>query len=427
MLAIKAETRSHPVLPVILALAALGLWLPLLLLAALLFSGSRDYGTAMAFGLIAVFSLKVGAIAIVLLVLYAALAKPWRRPGRAATFFWLQIPAAILVCIGMAAMGPGYLDDVKREARQTRNDERFRQLIDALTMDDVGRFSQLLLSCGRDCNGPWLEDAVAYNAPRCVGFLLKDTTASGYKERQYSEPQDRSGCVNSALYNIPLSLAGFVGLHDNPAITNRFVPLWDRADLQQALHGAAAGDHVDLMKDLVARGADPHEQTRGHSNRGLIAAALRGGAVDALRWLAANHVRIRTDSDRMEAWHSLSMWISNTSLQVSAQRLDALLDAMKALGVDPAPPASATIQPLKASVVSMGPDNGILAAALIRHGAHPEYLPQDIRDALKNTISRPASIYAVDDGTLKRICERRSKGEATRDWTWPDWTIGDLP
>lgn len=423
----KAKTQPHPVLAVILVSAALGLWLPLLLLAALLFSGSRDYGTAMAGGLIAIFSLKVGAVAIVLLVLYAGIAKPWRRPGRAAHFFWLQIPSAILVCIGIAAAAPGYLDDAKREAQQTRNDERFRQLFDALAKDDVGRFSQLLIACGKDCDGPWLDDAVAYNAPRCVGFLLRNVTAAGYRKPLYIDPGDRSGCDNGALYNIPLSFAGFVGLHDNPSITNQFFPLWNRADLQQALHGAAAGNHVDLMKNLVARGADPHEQTRGDSDRGLIAAALRGGAVDALRWLAANRVRIRTDPDRMEAWHSLSMWIGNTSPQVSAQRLDAMLDAMKALGAEPAPPAAAAIQPLKESVDSMGPADGILAAALIRHGAHPEYLPQDVRDALKDAVSRPASTYAADDDTLKRICERRSKGEARRDWNWPAWTIGDLP
>jgi len=424
---IKARAGLHPILPVMLVAAALGLWLPLLLVTALLIGGAGGYGAAMAFGVVAVFSLKVGAAAIILLVAYAAMAKPWRRPGRATNFFWLQVPAAILVCIGIAAVLPDYLADAKREAREIQTDDRFRELVGALEKDDVDRFSQLLTSCGKDCDGPWLENAVAYDAPRCVAFLLKNVTAAGYRKPPYTEPRDRSGCINDALYNIPLSLAGFVGLHDNPAITTQFLPLWNRADLQQALHGAAAGDHVDLMEDLVARGADPHEQTPGDPYRGLIPAALRGGAVHALSWLATNHVRVRTDDDQVEAWHSLSMWIGNTSSQVSSQRLDAILDAMKPLGADPAPPASAAIQPLNESVHSIGPADGILAAALIRHGAHPEYLSQDLRSVLNEALARPASTYAADDATLKRICGGRSKGEATRDWNWPSWTIRGLP
>ena len=424
---IKAKAKLHPILPVMLVAAALGLWLPLLLVAVLLIDGSGDYGAAMAFGVVAVFSLKVGVAAIALLVAYAAMAKPWRRRGRATNFFWLQVPAAILVCIGVAAVLPGYLADAERQARETQNDDRFRQLVRALEKDDVDRFSELLISCGKDCDGPWLDNAVAYDAPRSVGFLLKNVTAAAYRKPSYIEPRDRSGCINDALYNIPLSLAGFVGLHNNPAITTQFLPLWDRADLQQALHGAAAGDHVDLMEDLVTRGADPHEQTPGDPYRGLIPAALRGGAVHALNWLAKNHVRVRTDEDQTEAWHSLSMWIGNTSPQVSSQRLDAILDAMKHLGADPAPPASVVIQPLNESVHSIGPADGILAAALIRHGAHPEYLPQDLRRVLNDDLARPASTYAADDATLKRICGGRSKGEATRDWNWPSWTIGGLP
>jgi len=71
--------------------------------------------------------------------------------------------------------------------------------------------------------------------------------------------------------------------------------------------------------------------------------------------------------------------------------------------------------------------NGILAAALLRHGAHKEFLDRDSQRLLEENLTRPASEYAEKDADVQHICENRGKGESERDWSWPSWTIGGMP
>jgi len=406
-----------------LIIAAFGLWVPLFLVGAMLFSGVNSYGAALGFGALVELALKAGVIAIAILLLYALLAKPWRRPGWERTLFFLQTPAVVVVCFGMAQALPYYLEDLQYEEQQTQFDTHLKNLIAALLSDDAARFPQLLTACGKDCKGPWLDNAVVYEAAQTAGVLLKNPE-SDYLTADYTGA--RSGCFNQTLYHIPLSRAGLVGLHNNPSMLAQFQPYWSRADIQQALHGAAAGNHVELMQALVEQGADLRERT-DDPEASLVVAAIRGGAIDALNWLAQQGVRVHGEQDQLEAWHSVNMWIGNVSQQTSAQHIDALLDALQALGIDPAPKTPEGIQPLKESVLSLAPANGILAEALLHHGAHREFLDRDALHALQATLARPASTYAADDAMVQRICGKRGKGEAGRDWGWPTWTVGGMP
>ena len=421
---IKPAVAARPGVSWMLIIAAFGLWVPLFLLAAMLFSGVGSYGAVLAVGTLLVLALKAGAISIVILLLYAILAKPWRGPGwERALFFW-QIPAVVLVCLGGIEALPYYMEDLEHQTQLAQRSKRYMNLFDALSKDDASRFEQLLTACSKDCKGPWLDSAVSYEAVQTAAVLLKKSASDGVTSDP-SQIRLRSGCVDQTRYDIPLSLAGLVALHNNPGMLAQFQPHWSRADIQQALHGAVAGNHVELMQTLVGLGADPLEHT-DRPEDSLVVAGIRAGAIDALTWLSEHGVRVHDDgkwqdrgqamdSEPLHAWHSVDQWIRNVSLKMSAQHLDALLDALQALGMDPAPQTAEGFQPLNESVqphndgLSITHPNGILAQALLRHGAHQEFLDQDARRALQDTLAEPASTYAEDD--MSWWCKTRRKGE----------------
>ena len=398
---------------------AASLWLPLLPVG-LLWFGAHDYGSAMAFGIVVVMWMKFAGIPILLLFLYALIKKPWRLIGPASTFFWWQTPAVLINVIVLSIGISSYVDDVKEQSHEQQVAKDLLAIASTLASDDPVAFSRILNSCGGDCDGPWLNNAIAYNAPRIVAKLLSSETPKTFKDSKlvrdwnYFDNFGHGGCWNGTLYYLNLTLSGLVAFRDNPAITRQMMPFWDKTDLQEALRGAAAGDHVELMEDLVARGAKPDDFDPNDAfGVNVLTEAEAGGAVHALQWLAAHGVRAQGNGTE-SIWGSYSEWTKMAPLEVVNARIDALIDAAEKLGASPAPPAGQA-QPLEYAVREK---NGLLAAALVRHGARRSFLDPYFREQLNLLLKNPAADSVVDPAKLAEVCAKPGKGESRESSVW---------
>jgi hypothetical protein len=246
----------------------------------------------------------------------------------------------------------------------------------ALLTDDVAAFSVAYKACDTYCSRlPWLRKAVAAEAPRSLSVMLKGETLQSYA-RALTKVSRGGICRNGAYYERYYPLAGQVGATGNLAIIDLFLPLWTHDDVQQALHGAAFGNHVDAMKALVAHGANPRQAVNEDPIGDVpvddaITAATNSGSVDALHWLAGQDVHPGSDAEQNLIWVKFGDWVDATPPDVWTVQLEPMLKALEKMGISPGHNAS---EPLWHAVDS---GNAVLARALLRNGALAKDLSQD--------------------------------------------------
>lgn len=86
---------------VLLHLAGIGVWLPIVSVALLAFliSGDKSMGSAMLLAYSVIFLAQVEIGGILLLLIYAARVRPWRLSGTARDTFLIHVSAASLVVL----------------------------------------------------------------------------------------------------------------------------------------------------------------------------------------------------------------------------------------------------------------------------------------------------------------------------------------
>ncbi|QND44573.1 hypothetical protein HB780_01850 (plasmid) [Rhizobium lusitanum] len=395
----------HPLLALLLTAAAICLFGPLLLLA--LVSGQGGYSAAVAVVELAMVACPMGAI---MLIVYDVLDKPWKRPFPRSWFFWLQVLAIGMIGMSVAS---GFLEDWQRERQQAWDYEEEQRAKEprgvmqaALSHDDDASFAKAYKICGKSClRGEWLPKAIVAQAPRILGVLLEGATKRTYEKEFLNTAYLMGICKEGAYYEGYFALPGRAGASGNMAVIERFLPQWDRDQVQEAFAGAAFGNHIDTMRALIAHGANPHQPMNENpppqvAYDSVTSAAVRSGAIDALRWLGEQGVRVGSDNEQDQIWTSFDEWIEHSPSAVWIGQLEAMLDALARLGAVPAHNSHGGSLGRAA-----GAGDALLAHALLRHGAVVESIDDDdLRAALQALLKRPPDQLGWDDGTRILLC-----------------------
>lgn len=386
-------------LALLLTAAALCLWVPVLFLL-MIAMGPGDMAAA-AFLELGMVTCPIG---VILLIVYAALGKPWKRPFQHTWFFWLQVLGVAVIGMGV---GSSFLHDWQDQRRQANTQEEAERSMEpqrlmraALSHDDDASFAKAYKLCGMYCpEGTWLDEAIAAHAPRIVGVLLDGMVKRVYDDR-LGRAENMSICKRGASYEGYFSMAGKVGVSGDIAIIERFLPLWDQDDVQEAFNGAAFGNHVDAMRALVAHGADLHRpMDDDHPFDNVSSSAMRSGSVDALRWLGEQGVRISGEKGQHEIWTVFDEWVEHSPSAVWTGQLEAMLDALAKLGTGPADDQSSSLR--RAARVG----DAVLAHVLLRHGAEAKNIDdEDTQAALQSLLKGPPDQLGSDDGSRVQAC-----------------------
>lgn len=408
--------RDHPKPPIeagfllnlALFAAALCLWGPLLLFALLWMGrgGESAYFLAVALFQVSAYACPAGALVV---ALYAAVVRPWRRPAANVWFFWTQVAAVVAIGIAAGAFALDDWHDRRQHAAQQRAADEAsaqeQQMDDALRKDDVAAFASHYQACGEYCaRQRWTRQAVAAEAPRILAFLLKDAAPAG-PAVSWGEAENDGICKDGAYYEGYLSIAALAGAKGNQAIIDQLLPLWNREQVQQAFDGAAMGNQVATMQRLLQHGADPQRKRKEDTLTGepvddAMTFAAGTGAADALRWLAEHGAR--PDGETTLLWASFNDWVGHSPAEVWTGRLDAVLDALDKLGVEPTHNRSQPLWP------AIDAGNTRLIHALVRRGARPADVEDSGRQAqLQTLLAGPADALGRADGQNMQSCDRR--------------------
>ncbi|RDD83671.1 hypothetical protein DVJ77_03605 [Dyella tabacisoli] len=395
----------HPLLALLLTAGALFLWGPLLFLGYLASGHGSDAG--LAFFELAMVACPIGAV---MLIVHAALDKPWKRPFRRAWFFWLQMLAIGLIGISFTSSFFHQWLYGHQQASWDEGVERAQEpkgvMQAALLHDDDASFAKAYKICGRYCLlGEWLPKAIAAHAPRIVGVLLEGVTKRTYKDDFLNTADHMGTCKDGVYYEGYFALPGRAGASGDMAIIEQFLPQWDRDQVQEAFVGAAFGNHVEIMRALIAHGANPHQPIDQHppaqvATDSASSAAMRSGAVEALRWLSEQGVRVDSHYEQDLVWESFDEWIQHSPRAVWTGQLEAMLDTLARLGTVPAHRSHGRS-------LGRAADDGdaLLAHALLRHGAVVESVDEDYsRGMLQALLKGPADQLGRDDGTHILSC-----------------------
>lgn len=398
-------------LNLVLSAAALCLWGPLLLFALLWTTHGSEgaYGLAVALLQMGTYACPAGAVMV---ALYAALVRPWRRPAAQAWFFWMQVLAVAM--IGFAA-GSFLLDDWRdgrqHAARQALIDQSIaqeRQMDVTLLSDDVTTFAPLYQACGEyHCPRlPWVRKAVVARAPRILGLLLKGVTPGSSDADNLGSAANIGVCRDGIRYDTYASVSNLAGASGNLAIIDQLMPLWDGDQLQQAFDGAALGNQADAMRVLADRGVNPKAAIRKPEfdddapTDQAIAFAVSTGAVDALKWLADHGAQVQDDRQKHGLWVEFGQWVHRTPPEVWSSKLDPMLDALARLDVHPGHNQS---EPLWLAIDTR---NARLIHALMRHGARAQDVDDPERQAgLQSLLAGQPDAPGEDDGRDVRHCQ----------------------
>jgi hypothetical protein len=396
----------HPLLALLLAAATLCLWVPVLFLLVIAM-GPGDMA-AVAFLQLGMITCPIGAL---LLIVYAALDKPWKRPFQRTWFFWLQVFGIVVIGMGFASTSFHDWQSQRHQAAEWKEAERAKEpqgiMQAALLHDDDASFAKAYKICGISCpRGAWLPGAIAAHAPRIIGVLLQGLTRRTYKDEFLNRADHMGICKDGTYYEGYFALPGRAGASGDMAIIEQFLPQWDRDQVQEAFVGAAFGNHVDTMRALIAHGANPHQRIDDNPPEQVAvdsasSAAMRSGATDALRWLNEQGVRVGSDHERDLIWESFDSWIQHSPKAVWTGQLEAMLDTLAKLGTVPADRSHGRS-------LGRAADDGdaLLAHALLRRGAVAESIDNDdySRGMLQALLKGPADQLGNDDGTHILSC-----------------------
>lgn len=380
------NTQSNGGLRFLLGLSVLGLWASALV-SALVFMGRGrgDYGTAMALGLLLLASLVVAGGALLLFTLYTVFARPWRLAAGAERKMFVMhawLAGAVLL-VGGSSLASFYLDNIRSE-RNLRQGEHQNRIVDAITKDDTQDFESELKLCGDLCAGDtWVEETVDRRASRVLAWQLNSLDKTQY-QHLYSERSEKRGCQGGSLFDIAMPVSGLAGLRYRPEMIQALRPFWTADDLQAALWGAAAGDHLEGVQALIKAGADPAKPMLSAKEGNLILAATGRGGEHVLAWLAAQGYHVDAASQR-DLWLALIDWGHQTADGTYRGRMDGVLGSLIAMGAN-IKPASPDNDPLR---LAWKDGDAILARALVRRGASDAAWSPDDRKAFAELVAQP--------------------------------------
>jgi hypothetical protein len=393
--------RTNLGLWTLFTLAMLGIWLPIMGLAILLLGRGNSLGDAYAFAFAIILFGIIEALAILLFIVYAVLARPWKKPGKERWLFILHAWIAGIVLV----VGGGFFGQIELGAYQqeqsVKQQDHWNRINESLRSDDPLAFENELKACGSQCNDPWIEEAVDLRAPKSLALQLRSLDKAKY-QALYAKPSNKSGCQNAALFDMSLPLAGLAGMRYKPDVIKLLQPYWAQADLNAALWGATAGDHVAGMQALVDAGADIHslDPAKPQSGKDLVWVATRRGAVGALKWLAQQGVRVdqsHADGSPGDLVKALVDWSDQTSVAIYQTKVDELVETLAGMGAQLAPAGGGPLRTV------LEEQKVRLAKALIHHGADPAALAPDQRAKLTQLLTQPddQDALSIDDFHLK--------------------------
>ena len=390
--------------------AAICLWGPLLLFALLLMSrgNASAYVFAIALFQIAPYACPAGALVV---ALYAAVVRPWRRPASRAWFFWMQVFAVAAIGFAAGVFALNHWQEQREEAARqvliNHAEEQERLMDAALLADEDAKFASHYQACGEDhcARLSWIRKAVAAQAPRILGLLLRGVTPGSGDANSMGKAEDGSICRDGVRYDAYFSLSNLAGASGDQAVINQLAPLWDDRQLQQAFDGAAMGNQVAAMQMLAMRGANPKAMATPHKlEDGMpvdyaITFAVRTGAADALNWLADHGAQLQDDGEKNGIWVLFDEWMRHTPPSVWNGKIEPILDALDRLGVHPTHNGS---EPLWFAIDAQ---NVRLIHVLMRHGARIEDVNDPTRQAsVKSVLAGPDDAIGRDDGRDATLC-----------------------
>lgn len=404
------DTDTHPprtswFVDLLFWIGALCLWAPLALLFMIKAGGGGLNAFYGAVGVlqVGVFTMPAG---LVLLMVYAVFARPWRRPFAEVWLFWGQCAALAIALLWVGSVFADEWADSRRVARERewidRAVEHEKVIREAMPTDDASIVAREYAACGGYCP-PWdlAFDAMANHAVRSLDVIFRGMDRTTYENLTFQREKSASLCRGGTSYRNDESLAGWAGSLGDRAIVERLMPLWGPEEKQAALYGAAFGDQPDIMALMLEHGAslDPGKLDGIESRDPLVLAveaATRSGSTDALAWLGAHAGRpVPTDTG---VWVEMENWINATPPSIWQGRLEPMLDALSGVG-------AARESFVLRSAVQRG--DAVLARVLIRRGFTLD-ADDTAADELKLLLAGPADAVGEDDGRNVKFCNRAS-------------------
>ncbi|KAG9608330.1 hypothetical protein KCV01_g4516, partial [Aureobasidium melanogenum] len=386
-------------------IGVLCLWAPLALLFMIKAGGGGFNAFYGAVGVleVGVFVMPAG---LVLLIVYAVLARPWRRPFAEVWLFWGQCAALAIALLLVASV---LLDDWSASRRQASTFESFERaakhaklIREALPTDDADIVAREYPACEGQCAEWHLAfDAMAYHAVRSLDVIFRGMDRTAYENKEFYHETPARLCRGGVSYDNQQSLAGWAGSLGDRAIVERLMPLWAPEEKQAALYGAAFGNQPDIMAVMLEHGAslDPGKLDGIESRDPLVLAveaATRSGSTEALAWLGTHAGRpVPSDTG---AWVEMENWINATPSSIWQGRLEPMLDGLSGVG---AAKESFALR----SAVQRG--DAVLARVLIRRGFTLD-ADDNVADDLKLLLAGPADAVGRDDGRNVKFCDRAS-------------------
>ncbi|WP_109482342.1 hypothetical protein [Paraburkholderia sp. C35] len=381
--------------------------------------GARDAGIAAVgmFGALIYFGQPVCLGSIALLVIYAAITKPWRAGSRAGKPFWIQTPLALIAAlmIGWMQYGQHQIDqeDARDEARKVQVTEDQQQMAIAVLTDDSDTFTKAFDNCGDSCyRSSWVSQAVLANAPHTLAVLLKGATPATY-DNEIASISQPSFCVRQTYYIFTWSLARLVGLRNEPAITQQFQPLWTKGNRDSAFSGAVMGGHLDQMDAMVKLGVNPKDITGEFNGDSLYATAAAGGVASPIAWLAKAGVVVPTKDSAEYVWHSLAEWANYTRPEIAQKAIAEWMKESRNIRYAP----GAKLSNGEALFVAVHYNSPMLVQAMVDRGYKPDFDPE-MDDRYRHRIQQMLARAPTDQSEQNERHQMCDGGE--REWTSPD-------
>jgi hypothetical protein len=361
-------------------------------------------GNYVLMGVVVYGSMPVVFLAIVLLLFYLVIERPWRSGHRIALVF--VIPQVLLAILASIGVGIVLRDDHNRDADDAKEQQRTAQVeLDekkmkaAVHSDDVAVFSAAYTDCGDSCNrAEWVQSSVVANAPRVLAVLLQGITSQNYQEID-KEPGP-GFCKSGTHYDWVESPARLVGFRNSPAITQQFLPLWNAVNKDEAFLGAAMGGSRDLMESLVAQGVNPRTISNDTATENVYASAADGGSASSIAWLAAAGVTVQTRDEAESIWFKLGQWAIYSSSDVAQKGVETWLAERQKIRFS----NGARISRADELTQAVHTDSSVLLAAMLKQGYRIKDLSDEDQDRLRTDLPKGSSIER------KVVCN-------TADWT----------
>lgn len=404
-----------------LFLSGLGLWGTAIATAMVIMSARGDGMAAVGLiGALIYFGTPICLGAIVLLVIYAAITKPWRANSRAGKPFWFQTPLALMAAlmIGWAQYGQYQIDqdNARDEARKAQVTQDQQMMAAAVLKDDSDAFAKAFENCGDSCyREPWVSQAVLAGAPRTLAVLLKGATPATYDKNVASISQP-SFCARQTYYIFTWSLERLVGMRNAPEITQQFQPFWNKDNRDSAFFGAVMGGHLDQMDAMVKLGVNPRDVKGEFSGDSLYAAAAAGGDASSIAWLAKAGAVVPTKDGAEYVWHSLAEWANYTPPEVAQKAIAAWMDESGKIRYAP----GAKLSNGEALYIAVHYNSPLLVKAMLDRGYKADFNP-DVDDRYRDRIQAMLARAPTDQSEQVK---RHQMCDGEREWTSPDMPEG---